>query len=443
MNAENLIANDSDVLLDLHGETDADLDFDRRINEVLIGQPKAKLMLRRINRAYRSMLRDTSRPIFKSMLVGKSHVEKLKQRARWPDLPRQPRGVRQNQLRNLSHQKRYDALSGYRTRVWAGYDDPRKNNDGQTNAYNTAALLSRANLDLSKRGSAEPVVIILFDEIEKAKCEEFAPFLLKMLDTGKIILGNNVEVDLSDCIILMTSNEGMQDFEENSNKNQMGFGTRTASQISRDDELKEHVDAALKRRYPPEFLNRLDEIVIYLALSKDELKLVVGLEVRRLEQRIAKSLGNGTFKLTVEEDARIMLRDKAFSLKGDSAELKRVFPRHVSDPLGEGVNRGLILPGDHVVVSLSRVNPEQLQFKRIRNGAAAEAELQPTAIVPTEPAKLLAEKHIEDAMRLQNKATEARQDKRFLEATVLLNEALEAAASPEIWPLTPMLLHHC
>ena len=97
----------------------------------------------------------------------------------------------------------------------------------------------------------------------------------------------------------------------------------------------------------------------------------------------------------------------------------------MSDPLGEGVNRGLIRAGDHIVVSLSRADPEQLQFKRIPNGAPIEGPMQVTADVAVTSANPVIAKHINDAMVLQERSAKARNNKQFKEALALLNEALE------------------
>jgi hypothetical protein len=357
--------------LDLFSETEDDLEFARQANELLIGQPKAKKMLARINRALRNKLRDKTRPIYKAILVGKSHVGKTETaRALAQIYHNDPDAFVKVNCETFIDRSDLTRLIGAGPR-WVGYDDPRnsKKDANQEDEFNSAALLSRVNLDLSKKGSKKNVVILLFDEIEKAEAPEFALLLLKILDTGKLRLANNVEVDFSDCIILMTSNEGMREFEEKARKTQFGFGTR-GSAVQPGD-LADHVDSAIRKRYPPEWLNRIDETVLYDQLSAEDLLGVVDLEIRRLEKRIKQTLGSKAFELHVDPSARQWLRDKALAAQGDAAELKRVFPRNLSDPLGEGVNRGEIRLGDEIHVEVAE-DLNSLTFRRLRLAKAGE-----------------------------------------------------------------------
>jgi tetratricopeptide (TPR) repeat protein len=369
-------------VLDLVSATQEDIAFDAQVDQLLIGQRDAKVMLRRINRAYRSKLRDRTRPIYKAMLVGKSHVGKTETARTLAQIYHgNPDAFVKIDCETFVNKGDMTRLTGSGP-SWVGFDDPRKQAD--PTEFNPLALLSRVNLDLSKKGSTAPVVIILFDEIEKAKCEEFAPFLLKMLDTGKIVLANNVTVDMRDCIILMTSNIGMQEYEANRSKNPIGFATTTTNET---DELTDHVDAALKQHYPPEFLNRLEETCIYSSLTTDELRQLVELEIRRLEKRINENLQQRGFKLTVEPSAVDWLRDKAVLASGDAAELKRVFPRNMTDPLSEGVNRGLIGPGDEVIVDVNE-NKIALEFRRVKNPNQIEIVDEAPADQSSEPEML-------------------------------------------------------
>jgi ATP-dependent Clp protease ATP-binding subunit ClpC len=187
-----------------------------------------------------------------------------------------------------------------------------------------------------------PYRVILFDEIEKAHPDVFN-ILLQILDDGRLTDGHGRMVDFKNAVIIMTSNLGTQEL----GRPAVGF----RQEERREDEerrLKSAIDSAVKRTFRPEFLNRVDEIIIFHPLMEEHMKRIVDLIIKEVGQRLAdREVG---IKLT--EAARSWLAKEGYDPMYGARPLRRTIQRHVENPLSRGVLRGEFKEGDTVVVDL-------------------------------------------------------------------------------------------
>lgn len=219
---------------------------------------------------------------------------------------------------------------------YIGYKAPPENqSNGEKPKFDPSAKLAAANLEASRRGSQCPIVWIRINEIEKAHQALF-DLLLGGTDNGKINLGNNQQVNLGNCIIVMTSNLGMAELQKKS----LGFLRREEKTVK---DVKSAVDDAMFTEFRPEFRNRIDEVVIFNPLSREQVRKVVDFEVARLQERIhSKGPRGHFFTIVVDEKAKDFILDQADNTNGGVADMKRTLKRHLEDHLGNELLKGTI-----------------------------------------------------------------------------------------------------
>jgi len=199
-----------------------------------------------------------------------------------------------------------------------------------------------------------PYAVILFDEIEKAHRDVFN-VLLQVLDDGRLTDGQGRTVDFKNTIIVMTSNLGSQAIQE--------LTSRNAEQW----EIEAQVRDVLRQQFRPEFLNRVDDIVIFHVLSKENLKRIVEIQLRTLEKRL-KSRG---MHLTISEEAEAVLAERGWDPTFGARPLKRVIQQEIENPLAVEILDGTFKEGDTIHVEGSAHGP----FKFTRGPAVHEGEL--------------------------------------------------------------------
>lgn len=344
--ASNSAANEDNLVtrLDLTTPSEDDRAFLEFINKNLIGQPAAKEMLLRIHRAAKNPFRDRTRPIYKALMPGDSHTGKTETACVLADYYHgNPEAFIRINCANYKNEGDLTRLLGASAQ-WVGYKKPPTEDELANNKdiFDPSALLSAQNLTASRKGSKTPYTIVLLDEFEKAG-DEFEQFILAIYSAAKERMGNNMEVDFSDCIFLMPCNLGMSEIAKKS-KSSYGF---LPPQIDTTSELA----AIINRRYPIEVVNRFDEVCVYGKLSSDDIKAVLGLHIAKVQKRVNQALGESSFTIVVEESARKRLLELCLNDRGDVADLKRVVPRHLTDPISVAVETGAIGSGDELIVS--------------------------------------------------------------------------------------------
>jgi ATP-dependent Clp protease ATP-binding subunit ClpB len=193
--------------------------------------------------------------------------------------------------------------------------------------------------------------VILFDEIEKAHSDVFN-VLLQVLDDGRLTDGQGRTVDFKNTIVIMTSNLGshiIQDFIlKGDGRSKMGDGKTPNSQLrTPNSELEELVMAELKRHFRPEFLNRVDDVIIFQSLDENELAKIVDIQLGRLEQRLAQQ----QLTLDVDKAAKKLLAKEGYDPQFGARPLKRAIQEHLLDPLATKLLEGEFKPGDRVKVA--------------------------------------------------------------------------------------------
>lgn len=196
---------------------------------------------------------------------------------------------------------------------------------------------------LSEKVRRNPFSVILFDEIEKAHPDVFN-ILLQVLDDGRITDSQGRTVDFKNTIIIMTSNAGASSIIE---PKRLGFG---AGEDEKQDHerMKNSVMEEVRRIFKPEFLNRIDETIVFRALNKDDMKHIVTLLVKELKKRCKEQLD---IELTVRDSAKSFIVDKAYDRKYGARPLKRKLQEEIEDRMSEDIITGKIKRGNKVIIS--------------------------------------------------------------------------------------------
>jgi len=191
--------------------------------------------------------------------------------------------------------------------------------------------------------------ILLFDEIEKAS-DALWQLLLGILDKATLTLGDNRRVDLSQCVIVMTSNLGAGEVNELIHGS-MGFVQKPASMDSRlDDKINRTAVEAARRKFSPEFMNRIDKIVVFRMLREEQLEHILEIELGMVQQRILQASGNYQFVFSCTDPVKKFLLQEGTDLKYGARHLKRAIERHLVFPLANLVATAQVKLGDFIRV---------------------------------------------------------------------------------------------
>ncbi|HET8557701.1 MAG TPA: ATP-dependent Clp protease ATP-binding subunit, partial [Gaiellaceae bacterium] len=193
----------------------------------------------------------------------------------------------------------------------------------------------------------KPYSVLLLDEIEKAHPDVFN-ILLQILEEGKLTDAQGRRVDFRNAIVIMTSNLGAAQISKNTG---FGFTIGDESGLSY-DEMKGRVMGELKKVFRPELLNRIDEIIVFHKLSKEEITTIVDLQLRRLREQMA------THEVSIEltEDAKELLVDKGYDPAMGARPLRRAIQRYIEDPLADFVLGRQLEPGSTILVGRTRTD---------------------------------------------------------------------------------------
>jgi ATP-dependent Clp protease ATP-binding subunit ClpC len=188
----------------------------------------------------------------------------------------------------------------------------------------------------------KPYCVLLLDEIEKAHPDVFN-ILLQILEDGRLTDSQGRTVDFRHAIVIMTSNIGAQEIARNT---PLGFAVSDDETGITYEDMKNRIMGELKKVFRPEFLNRIDEVVVFHKLTKDEIKTIVELLLRRIRE----SLAERELQLELTEDAKDLLVDKGWDPSMGARPLRRAIQRYIEDPLADFVLRAELTPGATVMV---------------------------------------------------------------------------------------------
>jgi ATP-dependent Clp protease ATP-binding subunit ClpA len=211
-----------------------------------------------------------------------------------------------------------------------------------------------------------PYQVVLFDEIEKAHPEIFN-VLLQVLDDGRLTDGQGRTVDFRNTVIIMTSNLGTKYMTKSSG--QLGFiaGERADMKLVNQQTIEDD----LKEAFRPEFLNRVDEIIIFDPLSRDQIKEIVALQVTKL----LKNLSDQKLNIELSDTAKAWLGERGYDIQFGARPLKRVIMRQIENPLSKRLLAGDFVEGDTIHVDVAADN-ESLTFTKVESPATAAVETE-------------------------------------------------------------------
>ena len=219
----------------------------------------------------------------------------------------------------------------------------------------------------------KPYSIVLFDEIEKANSDVFN-ILLQVLDDGRLTDGQGRTVDFHNTVIIMTSNAGAEHLRDSAPT--MGFATRKETQEEKHDAAQKQVLAEVKRMFKPEFLNRIDELIVFHALGRAELAKIVDILLRDVRARLAEK----DLQLEISPSAKNKLVEAGTDFQYGARPLRRAIQKLIEDPIAEKLLGRAFKKGDTIYV---RKAGDELTFEKKQPRRPARAKAEETTHAPT------------------------------------------------------------
>ena len=207
---------------------------------------------------------------------------------------------------------------------------------------------------LTEKIRRKPYAVVLLDEIEKAHPDIFN-MLLQVLDDGFLTDSLGRKIDFTNCVIIMTSNIGVKKIQDFGSG--VGFGT-TAKKSQEDSFTRKTIMNALQKKFAPEFLNRIDEVIVFNALSKENIHKIIDIELSKLYLRI-EELG---YKIKLSKKAKDFLAEKGYDKKYGARPLKRTIQKHVEDLIASEILNSMINEGDTINID-HNTGKEELSIK--------------------------------------------------------------------------------
>jgi len=332
----------------LEGEQEKLLHMEDRLHERIIDQEEAVAAISEAVRRGRAGLKDPRRPIGSFIFLGPTGVGKTElARALAQFLFDDEDALIRIDMSEYQQEHTVSRLIGAPP-GYVGYDEA-----GQL----TEAVRRR------------PFRVILFDEIEKAHPDVFN-VLLQLLEDGRLTDGHGRVANFKECVIIMTSNLGMQEFRRQAKK-QFGFNVPQDKEEKDEwEKLKTTLQGDLKKAFRPEFLNRIDDIIIFHPLSEENLKKIIDLLVRD----VGRLLSDRNIELELTDEARDWVFRKEYDPEYGARPLRRAIQRYIENPLSGKIIAGEVKDGDRVRVSVVK---DALDFSVVPGEAATEEEAAP------------------------------------------------------------------
>ncbi len=311
----------------LEGERQKLVKMEERLSQCVVGQQEAITAVANAVRRARSGLQDPNRPIGSFIFMGPTGVGKTElARALAGFLFDDEQAMQRIDMSEYMEKHAVARLIGAPP-GYVGYEE-----GGQ----------------LSEAVRRRPYCVILFDEIEKAHHDVFN-VLLQVLDDGRLTDGQGRTVDFKNTIIIMTSNIGSPIIQE------YFLDGKTAASDRR--EMEARVQAEMKKHFRPEFLNRVDDTIIFHSLDEEQLAVIVDIQLKRLEGRLAQQ----QLTLEVAKSAKLLLGKEGYDPQFGARPLKRAIQDKLLDPLALKLLDGEFKPGDHIKVS---AKDDELLFQK-------------------------------------------------------------------------------
>src|SRR6266481_2648821 len=354
------------VFLDPDQKSPRAQDFEDRLGARIVGQERA---VRRVSGLYQIFLagmNPPNRPIGTMLFLGptgsgKTRVIEAASEVLFAD----PNGVVKIDCAEFQHSHEIAKLIG--------------SPPGYLGHRETSPMLTQENLDRMHNEELK-VTLVLFDEIEKAS-DSLWQLLLGILDKATLTLGDNRRVDFSKCMVVMTSNLGAREMSELISGG-IGFAPGKGAK-NHDSEVDQKIYRtaveAARRKFSPEFMNRIDKVVVFRSLKEHHLRAILDLELQSVQDRIMMSAGT-KFVFQCSDDAKDMLLHEGIDYKYGARHLKRSIERFLVYPLSNLVATGQIGLGDLVQVGLSKSDGKLTFFKKSGGALIQDMVIPPNAV---------------------------------------------------------------
>ena len=311
----------------LEREAEKLLAMEERLHERVIGQQKAIVAVSDALRRARSGLKDPKRPIGSFVFAG-------------------PTGVGKTELAKALAEFMFDNEDSIVRLDMSEYKE--KHNVSRLIGAPPGYVGYEEGGQLTEAVRRRPFRLILLDEVEKAHPDVFN-ILLQILEDGRLTDGQGRTVDFKNTIVIMTSNLGTRDFR----RPVFGFKTESGSNDAEVEKMRRSVDEAIKREFPPELVNRIDEVIVFDPLSRDEISRIVDLLIAEVERR----LEDRRIAIDLTEKAKDWLAAEGYDPVYGARPLRRTIQRSIENPLAKRILSGEFPEGTRVVVDIEDGEP--------------------------------------------------------------------------------------
>ena len=325
------------ILLDPERKSPRAAEFEDKLSAQIVGQERAVRRMSGLFQIYLAGMNNPSRPVGTMLFLGPTGSGKTRVvEAASEVLFNEPHTVVKIDCAEFQHSHEIAKLIG--------------SPPGYLGHRETSPMLTQENLDKSHTDDTK-LTFVLFDEIEKAS-DSLWQLLLGILDKATLTLGDNRRVDFSRTVVIMTSNLGAREMSEMISGG-IGFAPTKSDQAKADNEIDTKIYRtaleAAKRKFSPEFMNRIDKVVVFRSLKEHHLRLILDIELRAVQDRITESAGTKfVFECTIA--GKEFLLSEGIDLKYGARHLKRSIERFLVYPLSNLVATQQVETGDFVMV---------------------------------------------------------------------------------------------
>lgn len=325
------------ILLDPERKSPRAAEFEDKLSAQIVGQERAVRRMSGLFQIYLAGMNNPSRPIGTMLFLGPTGSGKTRVvEAASEVLFNEPHTVVKIDCAEFQHSHEIAKLIG--------------SPPGYLGHRETSPMLTQENLDKAHTDETK-LTFVLFDEIEKAS-DSLWQLLLGILDKATLTLGDNRRVDFSRTVVIMTSNLGAREMSEMISGG-IGFAPTKTDQVKADNEIDTKIYRtaleAAKRKFSPEFMNRIDKVVVFRSLKEHHLRQILDIELKAVQDRITESAGT-KFVFECTDAAKEYLLSEGIDLKYGARHLKRSIERFLVYPLSNLVATEQVETGDLVMV---------------------------------------------------------------------------------------------
>lgn len=325
------------ILLDPDRKSPRAAEFEGKLSELIVGQERAVRRMSGLFQIYLAGMNNPSRPLGTMLFLGPTGSGKTRVvEAASEVLFNDPHAVVKIDCAEFQHSHEIAKLIG--------------SPPGYLGHRETSPMLTQENLDKAHTEETK-LTFVLFDEIEKAS-DSLWQLLLGILDKATLTLGDNRRVDFSKTLVIMTSNLGAREMSEMISGG-IGFAPTKTDQTKEDNEIDTKIYRtaleAAKRKFSPEFMNRIDKVVVFRSLKEHHLRQILNIELRSVQDRITESAGT-KFVFECTDAAKEFLLGEGIDLKYGARHLKRAIERFLVYPLSNLVATEQVETGDLVMI---------------------------------------------------------------------------------------------